>query len=335
MKKKQVSNKKKWLKFSGIILAILVLVITIGPLLIPINGATGLQEARELMSSDGQMITLPFQGTDGIETYYSYTPAKIDTDKTFILLHGSLYSNNTWNEITDYLSTKGNVYAYDQAPYGLSEKLIEGDWTKDNPYTVNAAIKQLETFMDVLEIESATLMGSSYGGVLAAEAAVKMPQRVDNLIFVDPAIYINESMPKWFLELPQMERLGPIFARFLAEGDSFYESTYYDKSKITDQRTKMNKQLTQVKNWDLAFWEYLQAWRANPSNVAQKVRSINQNSLVISGEQDAIVPLEQSQQLARELPNSTLKIIEDCGHLPHEEKPEVFIKTLDSWLKNQ
>lgn len=52
------------------------------------------------------MVTLPFPGTDGIDTYYLYEESKIETDKNFILIHGSMYNTNTWDEVIDYLPLK-------------------------------------------------------------------------------------------------------------------------------------------------------------------------------------------------------------------------------------
>lgn len=328
-------NKKtrKWPKVVGVILSVLLLLILLGPFLIPVKGATGLNEPVDLIGQNGNIITIPFDGTDGIDMYYIYKPAQIKTDQNFILIHGSLYNSYTWNEVIDYLSTKGNVYAYDQAPYGLTEKLVESDWTGANPYTVDSAIVQLEAFMDKMNIDSATLLGSSFGGVLAAEAAVQIPDRVDELIFVDAAVFVTESVPTWLLELPQVDHLGPILANTLASGDSFFESTYFDKSKITDERMEMNKVLTKVNNWNIALWEYLQAWGTAPSDVSTQLDRITQKALIISGAEDVIVPLEQSKQLAEALPNAELVVIDDCGHLPHEECPESFIKVLDNWFE--
>lgn len=325
-------KKRRWPKILITVLAAMVVLIVLIPLLIPVEGASGLKEPKDLIGENGDIVTIPFEGTDGIDTYYVYQPAQQKTERNFILLHGSLYNSNTWNEAIAYLSTKGNVYAYDQAPYGLSEKLLEGDWTGENPYTTKAAVAQLQGFMDELGIESATLVGSSFGGVIAAEAAVEMPERVEELIFVDAAVFVTESVPQWLVELPQVERLGPLFARSLASGDGFYESTFYDKAKLTDERMMWNKAETQVNNWDLALWEYLQAWGVAPSDVSTKLDQIEQRALVISGEEDTVVPLEQSIQLADQLPNASIRTIPECGHMPHEEKPEAFIEVLEDWL---
>lgn len=332
MKEKKGNRKKKILKIMGIIFGLLLIIIVIVPLLIPIRGASGLKEPEELLEHNGAIVTLPFEGTDGIDTHYIFEPSKTSSETNFILIHGSLYNSSTWNKVIDYLSTKGNVYAYDQTPYGLSEKLLEGDWNESNPYTIDASIIQLEAFMDKMNIEKAILVGSSFGGVIATEAALKIPEKVEALVLVDAAIYVTESVPKWVIELPQIEHLGPLFVDVLATGDGFYESTYFDKTKLSNERMKQNKSMTEINNWNLAYWEYLQAWSVTPSDASTKLSNLSIKTLVISGENDEIVPLSQSKKIAKNIEYSTFEIIESCGHLPHEEMPDEFIRVFEKWL---
>jgi len=54
--------------------------------------------------------------------------------------------------------------------------------------------------------------------------------------------------------------------------------------------------------------------------------------LVITGDDDRIVPTEQSVRLAGEIPDADLVIIEQCGHLPHEEQPEEFMQTVTNFI---
>ncbi|WP_363184449.1 alpha/beta hydrolase [uncultured Thiocystis sp.] len=60
---------------------------------------------------------------------------------------------------------------------------------------------------------------------------------------------------------------------------------------------------------------------------------MNLPSLVITGEQDRAVKLEESQRLARELPGARLVVIPDCGHLPQEEAPAAFLAAVQGFLR--
>ncbi len=324
--------KNKKLKVPIIIVSTIVLLILIVPLFIPVQGRVGLNEPQDMVADGSAIATIPFEGTDGLDIYYEFeTDDK--NDKNFILLHGSMYNSKSWSEVIDFFAEKGNVYAYDQLPYGYSEKVLDGEWTGENPYTTNAAVEQLGLFMDKLGIEKATLVGSSFGGVLAAEAAIRYEDRVESLILVDPAIFASESMPEWLVTLPQIERLGPIFAAALSEGDAFYESTFYDNEDISDKRMAYNKRETEINNWNLAMWEYLQAWSVYPSGVDERLGEISQPTIVISGDSDKVVPVEDSAKVADLIQGAEFFVIPECGHMPHEERPVEFMEVVNEWLQ--
>lgn len=325
--------KNKKLKITLIVISVIILLILLVPLFIPIEGRSGLNEPEDMVTENSAIVTIPFEGTNGLDIYYEFKMNE-NSEKNYILLHGSMYNSKSWSEVMDYFSEKGNVYAYDQLPYGYSEKVLEGEWTGKNPYTTESAIQQLELFMDALDIKEATLVGSSFGGVIAAEAAIRYENRIENLILVDSAILVTESVPEWLVTLPQVEHLGPLFAAGLSEGDGFYESTFYNQELMTEERMRYSKRETEINNWNLAMWEYLQAWSTQPSDVSKKLDEIKQPTLVISGENDEIVPVEDSIKIAELIPNSKLEVISECGHMPHEEQPDQFIAIVNEWLQN-
>ncbi len=54
--------------------------------------------------------------------------------------------------------------------------------------------------------------------------------------------------------------------------------------------------------------------------------------LVITGDDDRIVPTEQSLRLAGELPDADLVVLEACGHVPQEECPEPWLEAVTQFL---
>jgi len=317
----------------GAIIVLMILLLAVGPFLIPIAPLEGLVLAQQAVTNESKFITIPFEGTDGIDIHYLASEAEsADQESTFVLLHGSLFNAFTWNEVMDFFSERGHVIAYDQIPYGLSEKLVAGDWTGRNPYTSEAAVEQLFLFLDALDVNKVILVGSSYGGTLAIQAALAQPERVESLILVDAAVYVQEEMPAWLLELPQVRRLGPLFARQLGQSEAFIRQTYSNPDQISAERMTLTMIHTQVENWDVAYWEYLRVWGANTSDYTAHIPEIQQPALVISGDSDAIVPVTDSQRLNSELPNSRLAILPACGHVPQEECPELFEEAVNTWL---
>lgn len=319
-------------KWAGVILLITLLLSAIVPFLIPVAPLDGLEAAQSVARPDSQFVTIPFDGTDGIDIHYLADETWSDTEPTFVLLHGSVFNSFTWNETLDFFDERGRVIAYDQIPYGLSEKLVEGDWTGPNPYSGDAAIEQLITLLDTFDIERAILVGNSYGSVLALKAAISYPDRVEALILTDSAVYVEESLPAWVVQLPQVQRLGPLFGRAIGSSESFVRQTYLDSSVIDDERMRLTLIHTEVEDWDDAMWAYLQEWGTVPIDLMGQLASVAQPSLVITGDSDTIVPPSDSQRLADTLPQADYVVLTSCGHVPQEECPTQFENVVSTWL---
>jgi pimeloyl-ACP methyl ester carboxylesterase len=324
---------KTMLKIVGVAMVVIIALLVVGPFLVQVRPLEGLAFAQQVAPSDSEFVTIPFEGTDGIDIHYLDQGSDSAGGKpTFVLLHGSLFNAFTWNQVMDFFAERGRAIAYDQVPYGLSEKLVAGDWTEGNPYSSDAAVDQLFSFLDALDVGNVVLVGNSYGGVIAVQAALAQPERVEALILVDAAVYVQEEMPAWLMDLPQMRRLGPLFARQLGRNEAFLRQTYLNPDQITDERIALTGIHTQVANWDLALWEYLRAWSVDISVLAAQLGEIQQPALVVSGDGDTVVPVSDSQRLDSDLPNSELVILPTCGHVPQEECPEAFTEAVDAWL---
>ncbi|MDX1417509.1 MAG: alpha/beta hydrolase [Candidatus Promineifilaceae bacterium] len=170
------------------------------------------------------------------------------------------------------------------------------------------------------------------GSVLALQAAHTHPDRVEALILADSAVYIQESIPAGIINLPQVQKLGPLFGRMIGSSESFVRQTYLDPAAIDDTRMRLTLIHTEVNGWDEAMWEYLQEWSVSPIDLTGKLSTISQPALVITGDNDKVVPVGDSARLANTLPNAQYAVLTTCGHVPQEECPERFEDTLNAWL---
>lgn len=158
------------------------------------------------------------------------------------------------------------------------------------------------------------------------------PERVKALVLADAAVYVEEEVPAWLMNLPQVRRLGLLFARRLGQSEAFIRQTYRDPELISGERMALTMVNTQVENWDTALWEYLRVWGTDAIDLTDRIDQIQQPTLVISGDSDAIVPLADSQRLHSELPRAELAVLTACGHVPQEECPEQFEEAVAVWL---
>ncbi len=152
---------KRLAKILGVIFILIILLFAVGPFLIPVAPLEGLASAQQVATNESKFITIPFSGTDGIDIHYmSNNTNATDDTPTFVLLHGSNFNSYTWTEVFDFFSQQGQVIAYDQIPYGLSEKLVAGDWSDRNPYSSVAAVDQLFLLLDEINIGNVVLVGN-------------------------------------------------------------------------------------------------------------------------------------------------------------------------------
>lgn len=313
---------KKVLRITAYIFIFLLLVLLIGPFLIPISPLTDTVPARTLASEPSQFLTLPFPGTDGLEIHYWDSGAG---EPTFLLLHGFASNLYTWDEVFPYFADHGRAVSYDRPAFGLSARPLAGDWQEQNPYSREAAVSQAITFMDELNIETAVLVGNSAGGALAMQIAAAHPERVDGLILASPAVYTGNGAPAFVQTLaqtPQLQRIGPLFARILAtlEPPDFLTAVQKEQAAIA----------LKANNWDKALWEFTAA--SSQIDLPAQFSQLTMPTLVITGELDNIVPADESIRLAVELPNAELVVIPDCGHIPQQECEAHFLQAVEDWL---
>ncbi len=318
---------KKGLKIVLLLLAFLLLLFLAGPFLVPVPPLKDTQPAQTLADADGHFIEI-----NAVMVHYKRMGSG---EPVFILLHGFGASTFSWREVMAPLSETGTVIAYDRPAFGLTERPLT--WEEDNPYTQESNIALLLGLMDALGIQKAILVGNSAGGTLATAFTLAHPERVGALIEVDAAVYqtIPDSPPLyWLLNTPQMDHLGPLIARRLgaSNGEDFLKNAWHDLSKLASDPSIQAgyRQPFMVDNWDRALWAYTQAARA--PDFIDRLAHITVPTLVISGDDDQIVPVEASRQLAEDIPGAIYQVIENCGHLPQEECPQAFMAVVLDFL---
>lgn len=312
----------------AIILSLLILLLA-GPFLIPVSELEGTSAARELAAEESE-----FASVTGVDIHY----LDLGSGPTaFLLLHGYPSNAATWNLILPELALYGRVVAFDRLGFGISERPLPGSWPRgENPYLTPAQVEQALALLDELEIESAIWVASSTGATTALRAALEHPERVTALVLESAPVYSNRAPPAWsrpLLHTPQMNRLGPLLMRQLGgpPGRRFYTSQWAQPERAGEDDIEAFRRTFLVDNWDRGLWEVSKASRT--FEFEDELSGLQLPVLVVAGTGDPIVPSQESEQLANELPQSTLALMESCGHLPHRECPAEFVQVLSGWLQ--
>ncbi len=318
----------KALKIIGIILLVLIVLLALVPLIIPVPPLENTISAADLADADSRFVDV-----QGVSLHYKVYGSG---EPVMILLHGFGASTFSWRDVVEPLSAHRTVIVYDRPAFGLTERPLTGEWTGESPYSPQMQPELLIGLMEGLGVEKAILVGNSAGGTVAVQTALLYPHRVQALILVDAAILSDgaglPAWARWILDTPQAARLGPLAARSLeTRGVEFLKTAWHDPSRITEDVLAGYREPLQVDDWDKALWELTRASR--PLGLREQLSNLKLPVLVVTGDDDRIVPTAQSMELSTLIPGSSLVLFEDCGHVPHEECPADFLAAVEPFIQ--
>jgi len=311
-----------------VVLLLVLAALLIGPFLVPVPALEGTMPPEQLADPDSRFVEI-----NGLRVHFKTAGTG---EPVLVLLHGFASSTFSWREVTGPLAELGTVIAFDRPAFGLTERPMPGEWQGESPYTPESQAALTIALLDWLGVDKAVLVGNSAGGTISVLTVLRYPDRVQALVLVDAAVYSGGGAPGWvrpLLRTPQMRRLGPLFARAIRTwGEDFGRSAWHDPSRLTPEVWAGYRKPLQVDNWDRALWEFTLA--SHPLGLDRQIDRIQVPTLVITGDDDRIVPTEQSIRLAAELPAAELVVIPNCGHVPHEECPAAFLSATVDFLSS-
>jgi pimeloyl-ACP methyl ester carboxylesterase len=259
-----------------------------------------------------------------MEIYYESHGA----GEALVLIPGFAAGAWTWFEQIEELSKTFRVITFD--PRGVSRSAIDENLT--GTISLPAIAADIADLLDFLEIEKANVLGVSFGGFVAQEFALKFPERLNKLILACTSFGGKNHVA------PDLEVLAAFIAaddlnkqervrRFMipAFTPEFAASHAETIEKVCNLRTEnivpekvYSQQLTCAVTFD----------------AEQRVSQIQAETLVLTGDRDIVVPPQNSLNLAKAIPQATLKIVENGSHMFFIENAAEFNQTVIEFLKN-
>ena len=304
---------KRFKKICAVIIALLV-VLYLGLVVvaflpqetIPVNALSGPQD--KFVTVNGQTIHYLQQGSG----------------KPLILVHGFAGSTYTWRKLTALLADHYTVYALDLLGFGLSDKPADGN------YDLDSQGRLVIGFMDALHIPHATLAGHSMGGVVVGYAALDAPSKVAALILVSPGFY-GRGAPSFlrYLFFPLDRVMARQFYKRSVRAASLNRS-FYNKSLITAELIDAYMLPTKTPHAADALARMMSS--VSTRTYEGLVENISTPSLLVWGDHDANNPPQDGERLKKELKQSHLVNIKECGHYVQEEKPDELARVIKDFL---
>jgi pimeloyl-ACP methyl ester carboxylesterase len=240
-----------------------------------------------------------------------------------VFLHGGL--GLTWDPFLDALAQDFTVYAPEHpgTTPGLQDaiKPIDDWW--------DLVLYYYELF-DTLGLDSPAVIGSSFGGMVAAEVAATNPSRVSKLVLIGSIGLWRDDAP-WhnpltttMADLPRYlfaDQDNPM-AKMMSGGAAAMQNGEPSEAMIDMQIQFMWSQACTAKFM----------WPIPDKGLKKRLHRITAPTLIVHGTEDRLVPPIYAQEFAQRIPNSRVEMIDGSGHLPHVERQETVLPMIRKFL---
>ncbi len=245
-----------------------------------------------------------------------------------VLVHGNGDEADTWRHIFTPLAKSFRVLAPDLPGFGRSEPTGNGN--------LENLTLSLSSFISALKEPRVHLVGSSLGAIVSALYASQNPQQVLSLSLVGGApVKLTPNTGIQRLLEPEIGENYYNGLRTLGQDAAFasLEPYYANLESLPETDLEFLRARVWARVWsDTQRTAFFAALRSLFDPIITNLELVN--ILLIWGEQDNIMPLTTAQTMLQNLPQAKLEIIQNAGHLPHQEQPEAFVQILETFLKN-
>ena len=236
----------------------------------------------------------------------------------FVYLHSTLGESFMWLPFYQAWAKQFRVLVPTHPGFGKSGGLEQIDTIED------VAFHYVELF-DALGLDEVILGGVSLGGWIAAEFAVRWPERVKKLWLCNaPGLWVDDT------------ELGDLF-RVMYDRDAVRRLLFHDPDGhmarlVIQEEPDEEKLLAAYQNMTALarlVWE-----RPYSPKLPQRLHRIKCPVLLVWGENDKLVPPSYGRAYQKHLPSAELKLIADCGHLPMFEREGEFVETVAKFCRD-
>ncbi len=260
---------------------------------------------------------MPTARVNGIRLYYEVH----GQGEPLLLIAGIGYGTWLWGKQIPELSKYFSVIAFDNRGVGRSDK-------PDSEYTVPLLASDAYELLRALGVKRASVLGVSLGGFIAQQLALDHPEIIHKLVLCSTSFGgPNMILPKG--EVLQFMAFGAGKETFQKGLELVFPPEFLKKNpQEIAQLTAPMRRNPQPR------YAYLRQFMA-PLNFTSEPRlhELTMPVLVLAGEADQVVPVENSRLLAQKLPNAHLVTFPGAGHLFFVERPEETNRIILDFLR--
>lgn len=273
-------------------------------------------------ATSGAFVQLP----DGVTHFELGGP---ENGQPVALVHGFSTPYFIFDPTFEFLTGSGfRVLRYDLFGRGWSDR-------PKLPNDIHLFVKQLADLLDALKIEKPiALAGLSMGGPISTAFVDRYPERVAKHILIDPAGAKPIVLTR-LLKAALIPSFGELMVGLFGSGDMVKSvaSDFFDPAlvELFQARYKVQMQFNGFKRSILSSMR--NGMLDSFADYYQRVGQLKKPTLLLWGQNDNTVPFDHSKAILAAIPHVEFHVIEDCGHIPHCEKPQVVNPILMEFLE--
>ncbi|KAK6233357.1 hypothetical protein QUC31_005763 [Theobroma cacao] len=250
------------------------------------------------------------------------------TEKAILVGHsaGSLVALDAYFEAPERIAALIFVAPAILAPLAIP-KIVEGDLSERNNQTKRDRSDSNNLGKPLFKLFEILSKFTKY----VTEAIMQMIKRMGGVL---------NSLYKKALSSILRSALGVMLVRMIIDkfGVAAVRTAWYDSKEVNEHIVDGYTKPLRAKDWDRALVEFTAAMLINGKSemkppLAKRLHEISCPVLIVTGDTDRIVPAWNAKRLSRAIPQSKLEVIKNCGHLPHEEKVEEFVRVVEKFLQ--
>jgi len=243
-----------------------------------------------------------------------------------ILLHGMSSSLNTWDSVVLFLKAEKRLISIDLPAFGLTGP------NPENEYSTAYYNQFLDSFLNHLHITKCIIAGNSMGGAIAWEYTASH-LNVTKLILIDAGGYPNRNLKAALgFKIASTPIINNLLLYITPKSlvRKSLEGIYFDKNRVTNaQVERFHDVAIREGNRKAALTIFKKGFEHDP----KKINSITTPTLIIWGEQDHVLPVENAYLFEKNIKGSKLEILPNVGHVPMEEAPKRVAEIIDSFIR--
>lgn len=248
-----------------------------------------------------------------------------------VFIHGAFADRQLWAPQVRALASTGRwqTITYDLRGHGQTGP------TPRDPYSVGVLVDDLGALLDHLRLERVSLVGLSLGGMIAQAFAAISPERIDRLVLADTAISLGHTLPdrllrdviapRWLVKLAtrSMDLPGMVDASF-AVAEWTWAAEWLGPPHVRDYLRRAMRAVSSR--------EYSKIYDALYVFEGVRPERLSCPTLILCGRQESWPMRRHATLLASQIPNASLRWIDDAAHVSNLHQPARFNEALVGFL---